>query len=100
MGVKKLPENNGMLFVFQCKQATSFWGKDTYIPLDVAFVDDDRIVQIGSIVPLSTRPVRATHLCNRAIEANAGWFKKNNIVVGTQIEVTKEDGKNVVVFKD
>jgi len=98
MGVKQLPNDQGMLFVFPSKQATSFWGKDTYIPLDIAFVSGNEIVQMGSIVPMSTRPIRPNFLCNHAIEANAGWFKANDIKVGDKIEVTKEDGQNVIVF--
>ena len=41
MGVKNLPSNEGMIFYFDKPQEVSFWMKDTLIPLDIIFVDDD-----------------------------------------------------------
>ena len=40
-GVKKLPEDEGMLFIFDEPQTVDFWMKDTYIPLDIVFINDD-----------------------------------------------------------
>jgi len=41
MFVKKLPENEGMLFVFSKKTYGQFWMKNTLIPLSIAFLDSD-----------------------------------------------------------
>ena len=41
MDIKKLPDNEGMLFIFDKPQTVGFWMKDTYIPLDIIFIDDD-----------------------------------------------------------
>lgn len=87
MWVKELPQDKGMLFDFQSPQELSFWGKDTYIPLDIAFIRDGKITEIQSITPMSTRPVRSDELCNMAIEANAGFFENNNIKVGNKISL-------------
>ena len=43
-GVKNLPENEGMLFVYDKPQTVSFWMKDTLIPLDIIFIDEDQEV--------------------------------------------------------
>jgi len=60
--------------------------KDTYIPLDIAFIDDDgTILQIAEMYPLSTRTVDSEHYCRMALEVNHGWFKKNAIKVGDTI---------------
>lgn len=40
-GVIELPENEGMLFEFNEPDEVSFWMKDTLIPLDIIFIDDD-----------------------------------------------------------
>ena len=34
-----LQPDHGMLFVFEAPQPLSFWMKDTYVPLSIAFVD-------------------------------------------------------------
>src|SRR4051812_37656930 len=41
MFVGKLPENEGMLFVFLGKTYGGFWMKNTLIPLSIAFLDSD-----------------------------------------------------------
>jgi uncharacterized membrane protein (UPF0127 family) len=35
-----LDDDSGMLFVYKSKSKQRFWMKDTYIPLDISFVDD------------------------------------------------------------
>lgn len=40
-GVAKLEDNEGMLFVYDEPQTVGFWMKDTLIPLDIIFIDQD-----------------------------------------------------------
>lgn len=83
MGRETLSDDHGMLFKFPTVLEASFWGKDTYIPLDIAFIDrDNKITAIKDITPMSTKTVRSDGLCDKAIETNAGFFKNNNIRVG------------------
>src|SRR5207247_6368094 len=45
---RQLPEGQGMLFDFHKEQPTSFWMKNTYIPLDMIFIrGDGRILRIA-----------------------------------------------------
>lgn len=83
---KALPRDHGMLFQFPKREA-SFWGLNTYIPLDIAFIDNGVITEIESITPMSTRPVKSKNMCSMAIEANAGFFKQNQIRPGHKIEI-------------
>ena len=43
-GIKKLPNDQGMLFVYDKPQTVGFWMKDTLIPLDIIFIDEDQEV--------------------------------------------------------
>lgn len=40
-GVSSLPYDQGMLFVFDEPTQASFWMKDTYIPLDIIYINED-----------------------------------------------------------
>lgn len=40
-GVKELPEDEGMLFIYDKPQTVGFWMEDTEIPLDIIFIDED-----------------------------------------------------------
>ena len=86
MFVEKLPENEGMLFVFPEKTYGGFWMKNTLIPLSIAFLDlDGRILKILDMVPCKedTCPIYDPELSyHYAIEVNLGWFEKNQIKEG------------------
>jgi len=83
---KKLSKDSGMLFKFPYYNRQSFWMKDTYIPLDIAFIDDDGyVLQIESMSPLSTKAVISNDPCRYALEVNKGWFEKNEVREGSVI---------------
>lgn len=98
----KLEDDKGMLFVFNRPQNLKFWGLNTYIPLDVAFVSpENEILKISDIKPLDfKKTVTSDFNCDKAIETNLNFFKKNRIEVGDQIEIEKlSDGINLIKFK-
>ena len=83
---RSLPQNNGMLFKFPSHQRLSFWMKNTYIPLDIAFISDSgKIVDIQHMSPLTTRPIYCNTPCRFALETNYGWFDRNNVEVGDNV---------------
>lgn len=43
-GIKDLPDDQGMLFVYDEPQTVGFWMKSTLIPLDIIFIDEDQEV--------------------------------------------------------
>ena len=86
MDRKSLNNNSGMLFKFPYANYLSFWMKNTYIPLDIAFISDEgKILQIEAMSPLSTRMIRSRNICRYALEVNRGWFDKKNINVGSLV---------------
>lgn len=81
---KHIGKNEGMLFKFPQKERLSFWMKNTLVPLDVAFIDDNgRIVQIESMKPMSLSPHSSSFPCRYALETNSGWFKSNGVKEGS-----------------
>lgn len=54
-GVTELKEDEGMLFFFEEPQTVAFWMKDTLIPLDIIFIDEDmEVVSVYKGKPKST----------------------------------------------
>ena len=43
-GVEKLPKDEGMLFYFDPNEEVSMWMKDTKIPLDIIFINEEQEV--------------------------------------------------------
>ncbi len=101
MWVKDMPKESGMLFKFPSATEARFWGKNTYIPLDIAFIDaNDRITNIKSITPMSTRMISGDGLTSCAIEANAGFFRECGIKEGYKISVQEDKSGYKVVFSE
>ena len=84
---KTLPENNGMLFVFETLDANNcFWMKDTDLPLSIAFLrNDGTIINIADMQPYSLYEHCPSEAVRYALEMYQGWFSKKNINVGTRI---------------
>lgn len=95
MGRRCLPKNAGMLFDFGSDQPLSFWMKNTYIPLQIAFISSSGVVKkISSMTPLSYRSVRSDEPCRYALEVNDGWFDHNNIKTGDTVAIPNASQEN------
>lgn len=82
-----LPENEGMLFVFEIEGHHSFWMKNTSIPLSIAFiVGKGEIVQIEDMQPQDLTLHTSAYPVLYALEMNQGWFRKNSIEVGDKVK--------------
>ena len=83
----KLENDKGMLFVFESPQKLSFWMKNTYIPLSIAYFDENRkLKEIYDMKPqnmmeknqdLTSYPSECR--CQYALEMRQGWFESNKI---------------------
>lgn len=83
-----LPENHGMLFVFEEAQMQAFWMRNTFIPLDIAFIDaSNRILDIQHMTPLDeTKSYQSPAPVPYVLEVNAGWFENNGIKIGETVK--------------
>jgi uncharacterized membrane protein (UPF0127 family) len=91
MYVRDLPESSGLLFKFDSPRVLSFWMRDTYLALDIAFIDKDGlVVKTESMLPLSTRSVSSGRPCVMALEARAGTFGKMGIAAGKRAVVVDD----------
>ena len=87
-----LPENFGMLFIFKDEDYRSFWMKNTFVDLSIAYIgSNNKILEILEMkavkssldvdVPSYPSSVKAKY----ALEVKKGWFQKNKIKVGDSI---------------
>lgn len=88
--VVSMSENSGMLFVFPEAKEVTFWMKDTRIPLDMIFIDENKVIQFirKNVPPCSTEPCQTYAHSNikYVLEVNGGFADKNNIKTGEKVE--------------
>jgi len=87
MYLKKLPIDKGMIFIFDQLDVLNFWMKNTFIPLDILFIDQNhQIIKIKeNCQPLNESIISSELKAINAIEINAGLVKKYNIKIGNKI---------------
>jgi uncharacterized membrane protein (UPF0127 family) len=90
MGRTSLPEDGGMVFLFDAQTRAAFWMKDTLIPLSILFWQGDgRIIDILDMSPCRADPCpvyRASAPYVGAIELNRGAFERLGVEVGDTLE--------------
>jgi len=85
---KELPDGEGMLFVFERDQMMSFWMKNTYIPLSIAYITSDgRIVEIKDMYPRDESSVMSSRSVRYALEVPQNWFSRVGIKTGDVVKI-------------
>ncbi|WP_187971828.1 DUF192 domain-containing protein [Aquibium microcysteis] len=83
---ERMPENQGMLFVFPQSLPVGFWMKNTILPLDLLFVSDKGEVRaILQGVPFSTDTISPGEAVRFVLELNAGTAERQGISVGDRL---------------
>lgn len=83
---KSLGANEGMLFVFPDVSVHCMWMKNTYVPLSVAFIDEQgTIVSIHDMQPQTETSHCAARPARFALEMNQGWFAQKGIKPGARL---------------
>ena len=85
---ESLDTNSGMLFVFDNIAKQSFHMTETKIPLDIAYIREDGVIEsIKELEPNNPIPVYSEGAIELAIEVNRGWFAENNVEVGDILDI-------------
>jgi uncharacterized protein len=84
MYVRDLDDRAGMLFVFNTIDRVSMWMKNTYLPLDMLFIDDKgRITFIAArATPFSLDTITAPQPTRAVLELKGGICEQLGIKVG------------------
>ena len=91
---ESLDRNSGMLFIFDESAEQSFYMKETRIPLDIAFITEEGIIEsIKQLEPFDETPVSSEGEVICALEVNRGWFAENNVEVGDEIDIEEAAGE-------
>jgi uncharacterized membrane protein (UPF0127 family) len=87
MFVRNLPENEGMLFIMEDEAQVNMWMKNTYIPLDMIFINSNKeIVSMAeNTKPLSTEIISSKNKVKYVLEINGGLAKKSGLKIGDKI---------------
>jgi uncharacterized membrane protein (UPF0127 family) len=86
----ELAADHGMLFVYRRPAMLRFWMRNTFVPLDIAFIDENwRIINIATMSPHEPFRIHSAQVPARyALETRAGWFARRGITAGTVVEAT------------
>lgn len=91
---KSLPPDQGMLFVYPEDEYQSFWMKNTFVPLSIAFIRSDGWVsQIEDMAPETLESHRSNIRVKYVLEMPQGWFRKNGVKVGDSAQIPPELAK-------
>lgn len=84
---KSMDENRGMLFLMPREETQSFWMKNTHIPLDIIFINNNKeIVMIRpNTIPYSKLPVPSDVPAKYVLEVNSDYCKKYNVKIGDKV---------------
>ena len=88
----RLDDQSGMVFVFTKNSKPVFWMKDTKIPLDIIWINDNKIIGIEKnvqpelgVTDSKLKKYPAPSEIDYVLEVNGGFSDKNSIKVGEMI---------------
>jgi len=85
-----LPEEEGMLFVYDQPRRRCMWMKNTLIPLSAAFLDaDGAILNLEDMEPQTTLGHCSNGPVLYVLEMNQGWFARHGVRAGGRIDLSR-----------
>ena len=89
---QELGYNRGMLFIFERPSTGGFWMKDTPLPLDIMFIDEDStIINIARrTTPFSEENIYPDRPRLYVVEVRGGFAAMHGIEAGMTIDWTRD----------
>jgi uncharacterized protein len=83
----QLGRDDGMLFIFDEDEDNGFWMRNTFIPLDMIFIDSSgKIVGIVANAEPKSEVSRHVGIPNRyVLEVNGGWSAEHGVAAGDRV---------------
>ncbi len=92
-GRDSLCQNCGMLFIFPDKAGRTFVMRNMLFPIDILWIDGEKIVKIDEELPLPIFPEGGEYHSGQPVdyvlEVSNGFCRKNNIKAGDRVEYLK-----------
>jgi uncharacterized membrane protein (UPF0127 family) len=93
MGRTSMADTRGMLFVFARPTQTFFWMKNCLMDIDVAFIDEEGVIQRIHEMKVESPMVSETALKRYpsppgtfyALETRGGWFRAHDVKTGQKL---------------
>lgn len=94
-GRDNLASDSGMLFIFDKEDKYAFWMKSVKFPLDMIWINDDRVVDFIKSAQPPVPGLKDEELSlylpnqsiNKVLEVNAGYIDAHDIKVGTEVKI-------------
>jgi len=89
---RQMELNQGMLFIFPDEDQLSFWMKNTYLPLDIVYLNAmKKIVRIHeNVATMNEQSIPSDFPAKYVVEVNAGFCALNRITVGDQMKFIRK----------
>lgn len=92
-GRKSLAPNEGMLFIYDSPQTIAMWMKDTQIPLDIVFInEDEEVISVYQGQPLNEDIIEEDNV-KYVLEVN----QNSGIEEGDELELELEDPQEAIM---
>jgi uncharacterized membrane protein (UPF0127 family) len=84
---RSMPQDRGMLFDFKREEPVSMWMKNTYLSLDMVFIDRaGRVIHVAEDTePLSERIISSGGPAFAVLEVNAGTARRIGLRAGDRL---------------
>jgi hypothetical protein len=87
----RIDKDQGMLFIFQKPDYYSFWMKNMQFPIDIIFINKNKVVDIFQRVPIpksDNPPIYTTYeKADQVLEINSGLSNEYKIKVGSEVKI-------------
>ncbi|MBL8635485.1 MAG: DUF192 domain-containing protein [Myxococcales bacterium] len=91
---RELAKDTGMLFLFEAPEIRRFWMRNTYLPLDIIFLNERKVV-VGieeNTVPMDETSRGPDQPAQYVVEVLAGEARKHGVHVGARVEFLQVEG--------